>query len=369
MPNGIFGQLPPGARGYLAGEESIQRRNANALNQAQGIFGLQQAMESAPLEMAIKQIQLSQLQNPRPDYKVVDNALVQIPREGTPNAVFTAERRPERPIAVETIGPKGEPITAFRDPSTLSGQSFPKPSKSDTERPYYTPVPTPEGVFSFNNRTGGMAPIAVGGKPVVRSSDSPALQSDLSYGKRAASEGANADLDQHEAAISAQENLSRINDLLSHLKGSQAITGLGAEVFKNVERAKVLVANSEKAGKKVSDTELLDAMMGQEVFPMIKSLGIGARGLDTPAEREFLRQVMSGTIQLNRQTLIRLTEMRQDIAQRALDRWNRRVEAGELERFFSSTGRSRGKLEAPKGRRNTDKGSVLEEADRILEGR
>ena len=30
-----------------------------------------------------------------------------------------------------------------------------------------------------------------------------------------------------------------------------------------------------------------DKQMGSETFPLIESLGIGARGLDTPAEREF----------------------------------------------------------------------------------
>lgn len=38
--------------------------------------------------------------------------------------------------------------------------------------------------------------------------------------------------------------------------------------------------------------------MGADVFAMLKPLGIGARGLDTPAERKFLQEVLTGKIGL-----------------------------------------------------------------------
>lgn len=164
------------------------------------------------------------------------------------------------------------------------------------------------------------------------------------YGKKAGTDAAEVDVKQHESAIAASENISKIDTLLTHLKTSDAITGMGAELLKNIERAKVFLSDSEKAGRKVSDTELLDVMMGSEVFPLIGALGIGARGLDTPAEREFLRQVMSGSIPMNKQTLIRMTEIRRDVAKRAIDRFNKRVESGELDRYFEITGRPKQKI-------------------------
>ena len=39
----------------------------------------------------------------------------------------------------------------------------------------------------------------------------------------------------------------------------------------------------------ISDIQEQDRLVGSEDFPLTKALGIGARGLDTPAEREFLR--------------------------------------------------------------------------------
>jgi hypothetical protein len=113
--------------------------------------------------------------------------------------------------------------------------------------------------------------------------------------------------------------------LIAHLETSDAITGLGSDVLKNVERVKTLLMADVKAGKQVSDTELLNAFLGSDVFPMIKALGIGARGLDTPAEREFLREVMSGTTAMNKETLTKMAKIRRNIAVRATEKWNARL--------------------------------------------
>src|SRR3990167_10546529 len=72
----------------------------------------------------------------------------------------------------------------------------------------------------------------------------------------------------HEGAEAAVENIHKLNLTLKQIKESQAITGPGAEVFTNLERAKQLVMADQKAGKRVSDTELLDALLGSDLFPI-----------------------------------------------------------------------------------------------------
>ena len=42
------------------------------------------------------------------------------------------------------------------------------------------------------------------------------------------------------------------------------------------------------------DPEEQNRRLGSETFPLIEDLGIGARGQDTPAEREFLNNLTSG---------------------------------------------------------------------------
>ncbi len=230
------------------------------------------------------------------------------------------------------------------DPAYIAAQ---KEIKSAGASPYYNFLPTSGGYAVGNARTGNISGPAIDtttGKPLIRATDDPNLQANISYGKKAGEQTGDADVQQHETAIASLENINKIDQLLTHLKKSDAITGMGSDFFKNIERAKVMVTNSEKAGKKVSDTELLDTMMGSEVFPLIKSLGIGARGMDTPAEREFMRSVLTGQTNLNKQTLIRMAEIRKDIANRAIKRWNDRVGTGELDRYFQTTGRPKGPL-------------------------
>lgn len=197
------------------------------------------------------------------------------------------------------------------------------------------------GRAAFDKRIGAVNPLSTAAQ---EAGGQAAVAGATGYGKKAGTDAAEVDVKQHEAAIAAGENINKIDTLLAHLKTSTAVTGMGAELFKNIERAKVLLSDSEKAGRKVSDTELLDTMMGSEVFPLIGALGVGARGLDTPAEREFLRQVMTGTIPMNKQTLTRMTEIRRDVTKRAIERFNKRVESGELNRYFELTGRPKEKI-------------------------
>lgn len=155
--------------------------------------------------------------------------------------------------------------------------------------------------------------------------------------------GATNNMDLHKSAENAVVNISKIDKLIDQLNNSQAITGMGADLLKQVQRAKTLFG-SKIAAIKVEDTETLDAMMGSEVFPLIKALGIGARGMDTPAEREFMRQVLTGSIPLNKATLLNMAQGRKEIAERALQSYNAKVDDGSLDRFFEGTGWTKKRL-------------------------
>jgi hypothetical protein len=156
-----------------------------------------------------------------------------------------------------------------------------------------------------------------------------------------------ADIGAFDAAQKAADDLTKDFETLNLLATGQASTGITAELALGINRLKASVAGNKEAAKKVEDTELLNALLGSDVFSNIQALGIGARGLDTPAEREFLREVVSGTITMNQETLRRMAEIRAKVKERAIDRFNKRVESGELDRFFQATGREKRKIEKP----------------------
>ena len=164
----------------------------------------------------------------------------------------------------------------------------------------------------------------------------------------------------------ASESLPKIDQTLTLLTEGDVTTGIGAELLLNVNRVRSQFLRDKKAGKNVTDTQVLDAMLGSEVFPMIDALGIGARGLDTPAEREYLRGVFTGTIQMDKNTLIKLTRIRKNVAERALEKYNKRLGEGYFKKYEEALGRKLSPLGAPAstGAPTTSKGTkyqIIEE--------
>jgi hypothetical protein len=151
-----------------------------------------------------------------------------------------------------------------------------------------------------------------------------------------------------QAGQSAVKNIGKIDETLQLIKEGSPTTGLGAELINNINRTKLLFTDSNKNIKDVSDTELLNSLLGADVFPQIGALGIGAKGLDTPAEREFLRQVMTGTINMNKDTLIRMTNLRKKYEEKSLSQYNKAVEEGQLDDLFQFSGLPKRKLTVPK---------------------
>jgi len=150
-----------------------------------------------------------------------------------------------------------------------------------------------------------------------------------------------------DAGQKAVQNIGKINETLNLLEQGSATTGLGADIINNINRTQVLFTGSKKKINEVSDTELLNSLLGADVFPQIGALGIGAKGLDTPAEREFLRQVMTGTINMNKETLLRLTKLRKKYEERSLSDYNKAVDEGQLDELFQYSGLPKRKLTAP----------------------
>jgi hypothetical protein len=87
--------------------------------------------------------------------------------------------------------------------------------------PYFTPIPTAQGIVSYNNRT-GQYELAAGpdGKPVVPATADPRLQGDIAGAKKGASVTAEATakeiVDAPKAISSGDYTFKLIDDLLSH---------------------------------------------------------------------------------------------------------------------------------------------------------
>jgi len=141
-------------------------------------------------------------------------------------------------------------------------------------------------------------------------------------------------------------SIPKIDTLIDQLNRGDVTTGTAADIRLGFAKAQALLGGKD-AAKNASDTEIADVLMGSDVFPLIQSLGIGARGMDTPAERDFLRKVMTGTLTLEKDTLLKMAQLRKQALQRDIDRWDSRIDKGELDSYFKNTGRTKEKIGTP----------------------
>jgi len=172
-------------------------------------------------------------------------------------------------------------------------------------------------------------------------------------------------------AQAAPKNIAKIDEVLGILKSGGAVTGFGAESRLNLERAMSLFGNDVKAGKRVVDTQILDALLGSDVFPSLQSMGLGSKNIDTPAEREFIRQVITGTIQLDNDALVRLTQIRRNVETNAIKEYNQKLGSGKFDKYSKAADQKLEKIEVPNPiiRKGTHKNGrpVIEYADGTVE--
>ena len=157
------------------------------------------------------------------------------------------------------------------------------------------------------------------------------------YGKELGGILAKADRDLVTGVDLAMSSVIKTNKVLTLLNDEGVTTGIAAELSTALDRGWHLIQESlgftPTDKDEVSKEQYLEALLGSDVFPLIKQLGIGARGLDTPAEREFLLQVMTGSRKMDRGALQRITRLRQEISREIIDKYNQALESGNLDKY------------------------------------
>ena len=137
----------------------------------------------------------------------------------------------------------------------------------------------------------------------------------------------------NEVRPTAKRNINELYRVLERLEKGDVNTGIGAEIKTNLQRAVNYFSKDPQLLESITDTELMNSALGRDVFKAIGQLGIGARGIDTPAERDFLRDVLTGRIPLTKQTLINMTKFRLDRELAGAERYNQDLKNGRYQRY------------------------------------
>ena len=169
------------------------------------------------------------------------------------------------------------------------------------------------------------------------------------YADKLGEKFAESDVELASKAVKAPQRISALNATASAItegavsQGKDGfLTGPLAGFRQGVD--KFLVAFGDRSPiriNRLTDAELIDATLGADVFGAIGELGIGARGLDTPAEREFLRQVLTGTIETTPSALLYLAYLRQKIQSRTAEQYNSLFDSGAYGQMGAQRGMTR----------------------------
>jgi hypothetical protein len=172
------------------------------------------------------------------------------------------------------------------------------------------------------------------GKPMIAGGRAPAPLVNIgerTLEQQVAERAANLIFDQYDLAKDAVGNIRKLDDTIRLIEEGSVDTGFGAELRQNIRGVQGLFNNDPERIKTLTDTQLLNAALGQDVFGSISALGVGARGLDTPAEREFLREVLAGRITLTKDALLKMARMRRTADERNVAAWNDTLGSGRAD--------------------------------------
>lgn len=189
----------------------------------------------------------------------------------------------------------------------------------------------------------------------VSSGDIKAVSTSMFPGEDAqAKEYGKAIVDRTMKIVDAGENsvnkLDKIERTKEMILSPDFEAGPFARIRNTVDRLKSILWDDETASFRVSEAEALESLLGSEVFSAIGELGIGARGLDTPAERKFLERVLSGSIEMNEPTLLYMVQVRENIQKRAIEKFNNALESGRLAKYEKESGIKLEKIPNPKSK-------------------
>ena len=166
----------------------------------------------------------------------------------------------------------------------------------------------------------------------------PGEKAEAAYGKEVLGASAKRDTALVASVETAIAGLEKTQEVLDLLDQGQVNTGVLGSFKQNFDRILSATGISRESALKASNTQVVEALLGSDVFGMISTLGIGAKGLDTPAERDFLIKVMTGQIGDEPETIRRLTELRQKYSRKILEKYNQRLKEGRLNKYMDYTG-------------------------------
>jgi len=141
------------------------------------------------------------------------------------------------------------------------------------------------------------------------------------------------------AAKDAPRQLEAIDSELKLLKSGKVNVGFAGRVQQGLSQVRSMLGD-KNAAESVTNTQILDSLLGGDLLSAIKSAGLTTKSFDTPAELENLRKALTGSTTLEAPVLEKIALLRKKNVEALVDDYNKKVKSGAYTRMYKLTGQT-----------------------------
>jgi len=148
------------------------------------------------------------------------------------------------------------------------------------------------------------------------------------------------------AAQNAVQSIKSIDDQIAMIDKGDINVGFTGDVQQGIDKLKALFGNKQAAGR-VTNTEILESVLGKDLLDAINALGLTTQAYNTPAEMKNLRTAFTGGTEMSPAAIRQLAVFRRGVIQTLVNRYNQEVDLGMYNRLGKSFGTEIKKVTLP----------------------
>ena len=159
------------------------------------------------------------------------------------------------------------------------------------------------------------------------------------------------------AAKAAPQQLEAIDSEIKLLKSGKVNVGFAGRIQQGLSQIRSMLGD-KNAAESVTNTQLLDSLLGGDLLSAIKSAGLTTKSFDTPAELDNLRKALTGSTTLEAPVLEKIALLRKKNVEALVDDYNKKIKSGAYTRMYKLTGQTPTEIKLGEGT-STGGGKVI----------
>jgi hypothetical protein len=151
---------------------------------------------------------------------------------------------------------------------------------------------------------------------------------------------------QYTSAQGALQRLESINDQIAMLDKGNVNVGFMGEIKTGIDKLTAAFGNKD-AAERVTNTEILESVLGLDLMSAITAAGLTTKSFDTPAEMKNLRAAFVGGTTLSPEAIKTIAKFRRGVLQTVVNDYNQKVDNGVYNRLSEAFGQPVNKIKLP----------------------